>query len=141
MGIVRMNRLASSCRLTVSRLDVEVVGSVPALRDLAEAFGAEDDEVMIELADGSGTIVRRRNESSLLKVSVAAGPSLVIEGSQRAIDLIIDVIEGVSEEAATVKRDTVQRHAHVEWLGQDDRWRDPATTPLVVVATWPDDEP
>jgi hypothetical protein len=114
-------------------------GSPAALRALAGLLEASDASVLIELAPGLGCVRRERTTDDRLRVSVEPGPTLLIEGTAKAIGILTSTMRGIGDEADEVRSAPAGRHAHIEYLGEDDRWRAPDTFPLVIGSDWPDE--
>jgi len=127
-------RMDSECRLTYGESETLLDGSPADLRRLESDLASAPDEFTIPMVNGSMT--QRRTDNSLLKVSVI-GRELIIEGNWNALGMIYDSLTGVASEAESAVDRTVGRHAHIEYLGEDDQWRSPDTFPLVIGADWP----
>ena len=128
------DRMNSECRLTYGESETLLDGSPADLRRLESDLASAPDEFTIPMVNGSMT--QRRTDNSLLKVSVI-GRELIIEGNLNALGMIYDSLIGVAGEAESAVDRAVGRHAHIEYLGEDDQWRSPDTFPLVIGADWP----
>ncbi len=133
----------NGCRLSVHDdgkiREAMLDGSPAALRALAGLLDASDASVQIELAEGLGCVRRQHTTDDRLRVSVEPGPTLLIEGTAKAIGIVTSTMRGLADEADEVRSAAVSRHAHIEYLGEDDRWRAPDTFPLVIGSDWPDE--
>lgn len=129
----------SQCRLTGDDREAMLDGSPDALRGLADLLDRPDDTIAVRFATG-GQLRRVRTTDDRLRISVEPGSVLVAEGSASAIDLLTHILRGLADEADEadeVGHAAIHRHAHIEYLGPDDRWRAPDSTPLVVSSDWP----
>lgn len=131
------NAGGADCRLAVDEYEVMLDGSASSPRELAEAL-LSGRPGPIRMADGSGAVSVRRTESPRLKTAIEQGPMLVFEGNDDAIRLIVETIRSVANAGAESERGPVRRHAHFEFLGEDDDWRDADSVALVITADWPD---
>jgi hypothetical protein len=127
-------------RFTVDQWEAAIEGSPADLRRLADNLDARDSVVVVELSAPEGVALLRRQltDDDRLRITVGPGPNLLVEGTASAIEIVSETMRGVAEAAQQVGRDAVQRHAHIEYLGEDDQWRAPDSFPLVVTSEWPD---
>ena len=106
---------------------------------MAALSDSSEGAFAIELAHGSGTVRRVHTIDNRLRVSVQAGPTLLIEGTPESIQILTGAMRGVAEDAEEIGTAPVGRHAHIEYLGDDDLWRAPDTFPLVIGSDCPDE--
>jgi hypothetical protein len=130
----------SSCCLAVDDWDASLEGAPGELRRLDDVLEAADPVVVLSLSgpEGSPVIRRALTDDDRLRVKIEPGPTLVLEGSTSAIEIVTGAMRGAAEAAEQVGHDVVQRHAHIEYLGEDDRWRTPDSFPLVITSQWPE---
>ena len=112
----------SQCRLTGDDREAMLDGSPDALRGLADLLDRPDDTIAVRFATGGQ-----------LRRGGAAGGPLRGRGGARAPA----GGRGAGPGTDGVGRAAIHRHAHIEYLGPDDRWRAPDSTPLVVSSDWP----
>lgn len=109
-------------------------GSPIGLRNFARLLEADADEIKVVM--GTSTILRKRSENPLLRVSLK-GDCLTVEGDNHALGGFCQTIMGVADDAESAKDRTIKRHAHIEYLGDGDRWRASDSFPLLITADWP----
>lgn len=93
----------------------------------------------MELSDGARVRVDR-TDSPLLSITVADGslPKLVIAGSSAALSIVVGALAGLADRAEELESGPIAVHEHIEYLGEDDAWRDPRSFPLVISCDWPE---
>lgn len=130
---------APMIRLRVFDKQALLDGSPDELRALASHLERSDDPFAVRCDDGATASVRRQlTESARLRVSIEPGPELLVSGHKAAIALVIDDLRGLAVEADSLSPTLIRRHAHIEYLGELDKWRAADSFPLVVTSDWPD---
>jgi hypothetical protein len=109
----------------VDEYDAMLDGSPASLRALANRISSADPLVTVSVEPSGATVVRRRTRASSLRVTVEAGPSLLLEGNTDAIEIITEAMTGVAEEADRLGSAPIRRHVHIEYFGPGDEWRTP----------------
>jgi hypothetical protein len=109
-------------------------GSTTDLRHLVSLLEVGSQEITVSLT--TGAVTRKRTASPLLRVSAEAD-RLTVEGDDGALGRFYTAVMGVADDAESAEDRAIRRHAHIEYLGDDDRWRSADSFPLVVGADWP----
>jgi hypothetical protein len=131
----------SACRLTVQDdgaiREALLDGSPDDLRALADMIETSDESVVVAVSQGTRTVCRRWTDDGCLRVSVEAGPVLVLEGNRDAIGIVTSSMRSVANEADALASGPIRRHQHIEYLGETDQWRAPDSFPPVIGSDWP----
>lgn len=122
------------CRLSVSDGELELAGPPAALRALGRLLREHAEPFVAAIAGG---FVGQEATTGPLLVSLQGGTTLLFCGAREYLDIIWDALDGVAEQAETVKDRTVNRHQHIEYLPGNDQLS-PDSVPLVIVADWPE---
>lgn len=130
-----MDPVYALCRLSISEWDADLSGPPDALDDLASELEKATETSTLSVV--GGRVGLKRTTGERLKVSLD-GTTLWIEGDQNARDIVLSAMRGVAQASREVGHDRVARHAHIEYLGESDSWREPESFPLVVGADWPE---
>jgi hypothetical protein len=128
-----MDAVYGLCRLSISEWDADLSGPPDALDSLANELENAADDSAFPVVGGRVGVKRT---GSWLRVSLD-GSTLWIGGDQTARDIVLSAMRGVAQESREVGHAPVARHAHIEYLGSDDQWREPDSFPLVVGADGP----
>jgi hypothetical protein len=129
-----MDPVYGLCRLSIREWDADLSGPPDALDSLANELENATDDSAFSVVGGR---VGVNGTGSRLRVFLD-GSTLWIGGDQKARGLVLSAMRGVAQESREVGHAPVARHAHIEYLGKDDQWREPDSFPLVVGADWPE---
>jgi hypothetical protein len=126
--------MSSRCRLRIERGEALLDGEPRDLRALVVMLRDPADEITVSL--NGGAVVQRRTSSGLLRVG-ATRDILTVEGNGDALKIFHNTLDSVAQNAEAAEVTSVRRHAHIEYLGEADRWRASDSFPLVIGADWP----
>jgi hypothetical protein len=123
------------CRLSTAGGELELAGPPAALHALARLL--RETQGRVEVRISGGAVVQEQTEGPLT-VSLHGADTLHLAGGPQYLDIIWDALDVVAEEAEEAEHRGVNRHQHIEYLPPNDRYRSPASVPLVILSDWPD---
>lgn len=119
------------CELVVTDLDVTVEGSPEDLRKLASAL---ERDGRAALRDGGSVEIDYLADPAPFRARTV-GRALKVDGSRSNVEAqFIGELRQVADAEDAHRDEPIARHAHVEYLGEGDRWRAPDSLPLVIQA-------
>jgi hypothetical protein len=123
------------CRVSSSAGELELAGPPDALRALGALLRRHESSVEVAVTGGS---VAQEVTSGPLLVSLRDGSALHFSGARDLLDIVWHALDGVAEAAESAEDRHVNRHQHIEYYPEDE-YRSPHSTPLTIVADWPDE--